>query len=105
MRLSRYDRELNDLTAKAALKLYNRRTEWPSRDALRQAKKQVKFQCWLSIEEAAALDALRHKYDVTRYGLVRLVLLALIEIAGPDMRQEVPDNAKRRFIRTHYENG
>lgn len=105
MRLSRYERELNDLTAKAALKLYNRRAEWPSRDALRQAQKQVKFQCWLSLEEAATLDALRAKYGVTRYGLVRLALLALIEVAGPDMRSEIPDNTKRRFIKLTYKNG
>ena len=95
MKLSRYDRALNDLAHQVALKLYNRRSEWPSREALWQAQKNVKYQCWLTHKEAAALEALRSKYHMSRYGLVRLVLLALVDAAGPDMRKEVPEHAAR----------
>lgn len=100
MRLSRYDRELNDLAQRAALKLYYRGTEWPSRKAMWQASKDVKFQCWMTHKEAAVLEALRNKYDMSRYGLVRMALLALVKAASADMRKEVPERAKNPRYRS-----
>lgn len=100
MKLSRYDRELNDMAHHAALKLYNRRSDWPSRKAMWQAQKDVKFQCWLTHKEAAALEALRHKYDMSRYGLVKLALMALSDVSAADMKKEVPKVARNRRYNT-----
>lgn len=70
---------LKDLTEAAARKLTTGRygsyqTKW-------EATHQVKYQCNLAFDEAAAVEAIRRKIcpTATRYGLVRALLLALVE--------------------------
>ena len=90
MRISQYDRALQNLARRSARKLYDRRVAWPSDRAKRQAIKDVKWQCWLTHEETAALDALRDLHGgLSRYGLVRLALLSLAK-AGEKETKETP---------------
>lgn len=70
---------MKELTEAAARKLVTGRfssyqTKW-------EATHQIKYQCNLSLEEAAALEAVKRKTcpTLTRYGLVRSLLLALID--------------------------
>lgn len=94
MRISQYDRALQELARRSARKLYDRRTAWPSRRAQQQAMKDVKWQCWLSHAESAALDALRAQHgDLTRYGLTRLALLSLAK-AAEKKTKETPYNGR-----------
>lgn len=70
---------IKELTEAAARKLVLGRyssyqTKW-------EATHQIKYQCNLALDEAAALEAVKLKYcpTATRYGLIRALLLALIE--------------------------
>lgn len=91
MRYSQYDHALSKIVRNAENRLYRRRLAWPSADAKRKAAKETKWQCWLSHEEAATLDALRTKYGgISRYGLTRLALLALIRNGDKEVK-ETPD--------------
>lgn len=88
MRISQYDRALQEITRKTARKLYHRRVNWPSGKAKWQAMKEIKWQCFLTHEETAALDALRHQHgDLSRYGLTRIALIALAKAAEKDMKE------------------
>lgn len=94
MRISQYDRALQELARRSARKLYSRRFSWPSRKAKQQAMKDVKWQCWLTHEESATLDALRSQHgDLSRYGLTRLALLSLAKAAEKETK-ETPYNGR-----------
>lgn len=94
MKYSHYDAALARLARAAEFRLYFRHTDWPSADAKRKAAKLVKWQCWLTHEEAATLDALRLKYGgLSRYALTRLAMLALIKSGEKDVK-ETPHNGR-----------
>ena len=93
MKYSQYDRALSNIVRSAENRLARRLAEWPSKDARRKVAKETKWQCWLSHEEAATLDALRNRTGISRYALTRLALLALIKTSEKSVK-ETPSNGR-----------
>lgn len=72
---------LAQIAQEVARKVIRRRGEWPSRKAKWGQKFTIKWQCLLDHEESAALDVIRvaHFGGISRYALVRALLVAMIE--------------------------
>ena len=69
------------IAKEVAARVLRRRGMWPSRQAKWGQKFTIKWQCLLDHQESAALDVIRVAYfgGISRYSLVRTLLVALIE--------------------------
>lgn len=75
--------ELRRLTKAAAYRVANA-PEYTAAPNLWERGHFVKWQCHMSLDESAALDTIRREIipgGMSRYGLVRMLLLAMAEIA------------------------
>lgn len=75
--------ELQQLTKAAAVRVANA-PEYSPASNLWERGHFVKWQCHMSLEESAALDTIRKEIipgGVSRYGLVRMLLIALSDIS------------------------